>query len=250
MQMFGSRGSSMPGSVTAGSKRKFILGAVLISLVSSGAVLICLLTYFSLRGSNEKPPQAPRSAPTAELASASGMVLVRTPGKPGWREIKTGEDLFKGDLVRTDSSGGAIIRYKSGATVSIARNTVFTIYGVENNRMEISASPEVTGVPPLLLAGENVALGAGAGKVPFIELDQIIPFGRSLELVGRIEAGSSLAVNDERVEVSGDGSFKHFTRPFPSWAGTVALNLRVRDLAGRTHLWTTTHNFRPHGRDD
>jgi hypothetical protein len=178
------------------------------------------------------------------------MVLVQTSGKPGWREIKSGESLFEGDLVQTDNSGNAVIRYQSGATVSISPDTVFTVSGAENDRMEISASPAATDVPPLLLAGENETSAAGTQRMPFLELDRIIPFGRSLELIGRIEAGSSLMVNDEKAEVSGDGSFKHFTSPFPSWAGTVTLNLKVKDLAGRAHVWTATHNFSPHGRED
>jgi hypothetical protein len=178
------------------------------------------------------------------------MILAQTPGKPGWREIIAGEGLLEGDLVRTDSSGGAVIRYKGGATVSIPRDTVFTVHGRESNQMEISVSPSTESIPPLLLAGERGNPAVATQNVPFIELDQIIQFGRSLELIGKIEAGSSLTVNDEMVEVAGDGSFKHFTRPFPSWAGTVTLHLKVRDLAGRTHVWTASHNFRPHGMDD
>jgi hypothetical protein len=247
MQMFGSRGSPVSGSVGTGQNRGIVTKGILIF---SGAALICLLAYFSLRGSNAKAPEAPKLKPSAELVSASSMILVQTPGKPGWREIKAGESLFKGDLVQTDDYGGAVIRYQSGATVSISRNTVFTVNGVENNRMEISASPAATDIPPLLLAGEKENSAADHKRMPFIELDRIIPFGRSLELIGRIEAGSSLMVNDERVEVSGDGSFKHFTSPFPAWAGTVTLNLKVRDLAGRTQVWTATHNFHPHGRED
>jgi hypothetical protein len=245
--MFGSREKSAQDSVTTERKKKFFQAGV---LVSSGAVLICLLTYFTLHGSNTELAQTPPPEPTAELVSSSGLILVQTPGKPGWREIISGESLFEGDLVRTDSSGGAVIRYKSGATVSITRNTVFTIYDRENNQMEIGVSPSAEGVTPLLLAGERGSPATGARDLPFIELDQIIQFGRSLELIGKIEAGSSLMVNQERVEVAGDGSFKHFTSPFPSWAGTVTLSLKVRDLAGRTHVWTANHNFRPHGTED
>jgi hypothetical protein len=82
---------------------------------------------------------------------------------------------------------------------------------------------------------------------PFVELDQIIPFGRSLKLIGRMEAGSSLAVNNEVVEVTGDETFKHFTRSFPAPAHRVHCNLKVTDLAGRTRTWMATYDFSPHG---
>ena len=84
----------------------------------------------------------------------------------------------------------------------------------------------------------------GRSKQPFLELQKIIPFGRSLELIGRVEAGSRLVVNDEFIEVSGDGSFKHFTKLFPISSERVRLVLRATDLAGRTRTLTAYHDFR------
>jgi hypothetical protein len=245
--MFSSYGSSVPDSAKKTRGRKFVTAGVLII---SGIVLVCLLTQFGLRGIKAKPADAPARLQVAELASATGMVLVQTPGKTEWREVNTGAGFVEGDLVLTDSSGGAVIRYQSGATVSISRNTVFTVRGPGNNLMEISASPGVAGAPPLWLAAENGAGASGARRGPLVELYQIIPFGRSLELIGRIEAGSHLVVNDEIVEVSGDGSFKHFTSPFPSSSNSVRLSLKVTDLAGRTRVWTAIHDFSPQGRED
>jgi hypothetical protein len=245
--MFRYYGSSVPDSAKEMRGRKYVTTGVLII---SGIVLVCLLTYFGLSGIKAKPADAPERLQVAELASAAGMVLVQTPGKTEWREIKTGASFAEGDLVLTDSSGGAVIRYQSGATVSISRNTVFTVRSPGNNLMEISASPGVAGAPPLWLASENGAGASGARRGPLVELYQIIPFGRSLELIGRIEAGSRLVVNDEIVEVSGDGSFKHFTSPFPSSSVSARLSLKVTDLAGRTRVWTATHDFGPQGGED
>jgi hypothetical protein len=246
--MFGSHGrSALRSAKREGRVQRFVTTGILIL---SGVLLAGLILYFSMRGLKAKPPDVPVPRSVAELVSATGMVLVQTPGKAEWREVNSGASFVEGDLVRTDSSGGAVIRYQSGATVSISRNTVFTIQGSGDNLMEISASPGTAGVPPLLLTAENGTGTSGARRVPFVELWQIIPFGRSLELVGRIEAGSHLAVNDEIVEVSGDGSFKHFTRPFPLSANSAKLSLKVTDLAGRTRVWTATHDFRSHGGEE
>jgi hypothetical protein len=78
---------------------------------------------------------------------------------------------------------------------------------------------------------------------PFLELNKITPFGRSLELIGRAEAGSKVLVNDEAVEVSGDGYFKHFTKLFPASSKRVQLILKATDLAGRTRTLTAYHDF-------
>jgi hypothetical protein len=82
-----------------------------------------------------------------------------------------------------------------------------------------------------------------AKKPPFLELQRIIPFGRSLELIGRVDPGSSLAINDETVEVTGDGSFKHFTKQFPPSAQKASLILKLTDLAGRTRVERAVHDF-------
>jgi hypothetical protein len=83
----------------------------------------------------------------------------------------------------------------------------------------------------------------GAEMRPFLQLQKITPFGRSLELVGRVEAGSRLAVDNESVEVSGDGSFKHFTKLFPASSDRIRLELKATDLAGRTRTLTAYHDF-------
>ena len=62
-----------------------------------------------------------------------------------------------------------------------------------------------------------------------------------------MEAGSGLAVNNEVVKVTGDETFKHFTRSFPAPAHMVHCNLKMTDLAGRTRTCMATYNFSPHG---
>jgi hypothetical protein len=236
-----------PGPVTdsaaKGRKNKpIVAGATILS----GIVLVGLVTYVSLKSSHVKPPNPPAREFVAELVSATGMVLAQNPGKAEWREVTTGSHFSEGDLVRTDSSGEAGIRYKNGSTVLIPQSTVFTVRGSGHNQMEISAPPDAA-MLPLLLAEEKGNAANGSSGGPFIELQQIIPFGRSLELIGRVEAGSSLAINDDIVEVSGEGFFKHFTKPFAASAQLVRLSLRVTDLAGSTRIYTATHDFRPHG---
>jgi hypothetical protein len=84
-----------------------------------------------------------------------------------------------------------------------------------------------------------------AGTGPNLEIKEIIPYGRSLELIGLVDAGTRLSLNNERVEVLGDGSFKHFTRQFPKTSDTVLLELKATDLAGRTRTITRLYKFNP-----
>ena len=214
-----------------------------VVFIPLGIVLIGFTVFFGLKSFKVKTP-VPAQHVVAELASAGGMVLVQDPGRSEWREVKVGAHLMEGDLVRTDSSGEAGIRYKSGTSVCIPPNTVYTVRGAVSDEIEVSRNPAAS-LPPLLLAGEKGTLGAAKDR-PMIELEQIVPFGRSLELIGRVEAGSNLVINNEFVEVTGDGFFKHFTGPFPASATKVQLTLRVTDLAGKTCTWTAYPDFGPH----
>jgi len=245
--MFRGHHGSTPHSAAKARNRKLFAAGIPILC---GIVLVCLIVLFSLKKSQVKLPEPPGPEPAAELVSAAGMVLLQHPGKAEWQQVKTGAHLQEGDLVRTESSGSAEIRYKSGSTVTIPGQTVFTVQGTAGNVMEIAAPPEEASLNPRLIAGEigNSIKGAQtAGSKPSVELRQIVPFGRSLELIGRVEAGSRLVINNDIVEVSGDGSFKHFTSAFPLSARLVYLNLKVTDLAGRTRTWTATHDFSAHG---
>jgi hypothetical protein len=96
-------------------------------------------------------------------------------------------------------------------------------------------------------AGIKSKKKAGVEPRPFMEIQKVVPFGRSLEVIGRVETGAKLSVNDENVEISGDGSFKHFTKLFPASSGKVRLELKATDLAGRTRILTAFHDFSSSG---
>jgi hypothetical protein len=81
------------------------------------------------------------------------------------------------------------------------------------------------------------------GMRPHLEVQKIVPYGRSLEVIGRVEAGAKLRLNNERVEVTGDGMFRHFTKQFPISIDTALLELKATDLAGRTHTMTKLYTF-------
>jgi hypothetical protein len=95
------------------------------------------------------------------------------------------------------------------------------------------------------------ALNSGNAKAlrPSFKLLRIIRFGRSLELIGEVEPGSRLTLNDDPVEVSGDGSFKHFTKPFPRAMKKATLVLKATNLAGKTAKLIAYYNFRGRNRD-
>lgn len=111
-----------------------------------------------------------------------------------------------------------------------------------SNLAEQSAFHAGSGVD--LLKGRNSEVLRSSMK-----LLRIIRFGRSLELVGSVEAGSRLTLNDDPVEVSGDGSFKHFTKPFPRAIKKINLVLKATNLAGETAKLIAPYNFGDRNRD-
>ena len=173
-------------------------------------------------------------------------MLLQSPGRNEWREVAVGAKLNDGDLIQTDKS--ASIRYRDGFTVYIQPGTIFTVRGSEESQAEVRVSPQKNSfpsVPQVEETGEKLKK-RDQGSHPSIELQRIVPFGRSLELIGKVEAGSSLLINDEIVGIAGDGSFKHFTKPFPNSERIATLVLKVTDLAGRTRTVEATHDFNPH----
>lgn len=239
--MFSDRHGSVPVSA-AGRKRKWFIASLSVA-VAIGAVW----WWIGLPDPQTRPAasvdQPAAREPVADLITALGVVLVRHPGGAEWREVKAGEPLLEGDAVRTEISGRASIRYRSGTDVAIPEETVFTVQQAGTNQIEISAPPGEAFAAPLLAAE------GGAGARPWVELQQIVRFGRTLELIGRVEPGSSLAVNGQIVEVTAEGAFKHFTRPFPASVRNARLSLRVTDLMGRSRVWTAHYSFGPHGEE-
>jgi hypothetical protein len=225
----------------------------------SAAALVYLILYRPDSSPDVTRAEAKAKDPVAELVSATGMVLTGKPGRAEWNQIAIGARLMEGDLIQTDKSGGAGIRYSNGNTVTIQENTVLTVRSAGDGSMEISV-PAAENIPPSfgsgqehtfssLTAAEDRAAVAAFNKAragepgPFIRLERIVPFGRSLELVGNVEAGSRLSVNNESVDVTGDGSFKHFTNAFPVSVGKANLVMKVTDLAGRTRVVAAIHDF-------
>ena len=241
----------------AAPKRKakiIVLGGVSLSVLA----LACVLGYWVIR-----PFDAPEAEPTSdhirsqastELISGSGKVQVLKAGAADWQEIRAGALLSEGDLVRTDATGEASIRYPSGTTVTIPAGTALVVQSTGSGSMEIVMPPDTSESSAQDGAASDPAMGSAGPQAektirPYLKMQRIVPFGRSLELIGHVEAGSSLTVNSEQVEVEGDGFFKHFTKPFPPAAGEVRLVLKVTDLAGRTNTVTTTYDFRLHEED-
>ncbi len=248
VNMSGSKSDPLSDSAPIAWKPRLIaIGLLILSITA----LISLISYLGKTGSKVDNTKAAVSRPQvsdAEIISASGTVLVRKLGRIEWQEVKEGARLEPGDLVQTDNSGDATIEYSNGSRISIPAKTIFTVQTAGSSKMEISALPlEFESEAGALSPGsETVGAAlheASADLRPSIELQRIIPFGRSLELIGKVEAGSRLTVNGETVDVTGDGSFKHFTNPFPASAGEVRLIMKVADLSGRTRILTATYDF-------
>jgi hypothetical protein len=228
-------GSAAPRHAGMQMGKRVIAAALILSGIGLACVGVFLKTHPSARKSN---PQIQR---TAELMSSSGMVLVRrSGGRAEWQEVKEGASLSEGDLIQTDNAGGAVVKYSDGITVSIPERTIFTVRNSSGNLVEISVPPQVEAAG---MEYKPSGSPEATGSQMFLQLQRIVAFGRYLELVGRVEAGTDLTVNGERVEVAGDGTFKHFTSPFPASARQAHLVLEGKDLAGRTRVLTATYVF-------
>jgi hypothetical protein len=246
----------MAPSLTLGLNWKNLaLGVLALSVI----LLIGLGSYHYLFRSDEVNTESDISlepTPEAELVSSSGTVLLRQPGLPEWQVVKRGAALTEGSLIRTEGGGSAAIRFTDGSTVLVQENTIFTVQSADSSAMEISPPPQMA-----LLVGDSGKAGEGstrpprgsakAGNLqPSIVLQRIIPFGRSLELIGTVDAGSRLVVNGKSVEVNGDGTYKHFTNPFPDYARKVNIVMTVTNLAGKNRTLRTTYDFSSHSEDN
>jgi hypothetical protein len=258
MNMFSRHTDSLPQPAIKRWNWKFLLAG---GLVLAGIALMALLFVIRSRDNATKPASVPVKGHVAELVSATGMVFIGKPGRTEWNQATVGAHLMEGDRVQTEDLGEASVRYTNGNTVSIQAGTIFTVRNSGDGSMEIGV-PYQRADAPSSSPGREPGTPAGPGaesdmppetsteaKVPspFIKLERMIPFGRSLELIGKVEAGSRLTVNNESVDVAGDGSFKHFTNPFPSKARIVRLVMKVTNLAGHTRMIMTTHDFSAKG---
>jgi hypothetical protein len=209
-------------------------------MIIAVVLLVCLTVYyFGWKTSESKPTQYGLKVFAAEVVSVDGMVLMGKPNKEVWRQVYKGDKLVEGDLIKTDSSGEARIRYQDASQVLIDFNSLYAVHNSGVIRKEIEPTPQQSGNPSDPSSNESQA---GASQ-PSIFLERIVPFGRSLELTGKVEAGTSLDINTEMADVAGDGSFKHFTKPFPNTERNVQVVLKATDLAGRISTLTVNHEF-------
>lgn len=247
-----------------------VKGSRLYRLVGFGIVIVLLLGGISYVGWTAlwRPQHVEldsRGEGVAEIENVTGGVSVRLRSSTSWENGKEGMKLYVGDLIQTGSSGVVQLRFLRGTSISVPSDTMFSIRHVEDSvgkslqplslssrPVSLSAEkPTPTPAPekkPLPDAPTKVAepvkqVVSQAETIPLpeptLELDRIVPFGRSLELVGRVDPGNRLLVNNEAVRVESDGSFKHFTKPFAT-SGTVQLVLKTTDLAGRVRTITTS----------
>ena len=261
----------MLNSAAKARKLRLITTGVLILLVLA---VVSLYTFLSMRSAESPEPEPVVKQvqdSSVELISTNGIVMLRKPGWTEWKPVTAGARLMEGDSIQTDATGSASIRYPDGATLSFQENTLFTVQDVSDGKNAISALPvqaaqEITMPKAVAKQSEGAAKpGEGVAKqsesterkepaknifettLPTIVLERIIPFGRSLEIVGQVEPGTKLVVNGETVDVTGNGSFKHFTNPFPTSAGRIRLVLKATNLAGGSRILSTSYDFNPHG---
>ena len=273
MDIFGKQTNSMARSASSARKLRLITTGVLIVLV---LVAIALYSFINM-GPAENPETEPIvkqvQDSSVELISTDGVVMYRKPDWTEWKPVTAGARLMEGDAIQTDETGAASIRYPDGATLTFQENTLFTVQNVRDGKNAISALPILTAEdipkpkPVAIPDDSSQTAGATTTKpnnsaeekepvkenpgttLPTIVLERIIPFGRSLEIIGQVDPGTKLIVNGETVDVTGDGSFKHFTNPFPTSAGKIRLVLKATNLAGRSRILSTSYDFSPHSGD-
>ena len=241
--------NNIPLDSPHGARAKtLLLGGLALAMLG----VLGALAYPGLR--EIVPAQAKRSTMTgtaiAEILLAKGTVAMRRSDQTSWSSAGQGMQLCEGDMVQTGGSGSITIRYSDATAVSLPPHTVFCIHHGEPFPMaETKPSPSaqhqqaesrVTAEQPPV-----VPRAPGLEGQPILELERVVAFGRTLELTGRVDPGSLLYINEESVDISGSGSFKHFTKPFPPGRTYVQLTLRVVDPRGRVRTLNATHNFGP-----
>ena len=229
------------------AKTLILCGVALAMLGFLGA-----LAYPDLRKimpARSKPPASTEAA-VGGIVSAQGSVSLRRRNQAYWISARSGMQLCQGDMLQTGETGSITIRYADAVAVSLPPDTVFSV-----DHSGSTPAPQAGPIPaarreqakPLAAAEQPPSMPRASipDSEPALELQRIIAFGRTLEVIGRVDPGSSVYINDESVDISGDGSFKHFTRPFPSGRTHVELILRVVDLRGRVRTLNSSYSFGP-----
>lgn len=240
------------------------IGASLIGIIS----LAVVFTYPYWRGLWPVQVQGSDVSRTsvAVVEAVEADVRVRTKKDAEWQKGKVGLQLFEGDLLQTDKSSRATVKYVNGTSVSVPPDTVFWVRGVDQRTEKPQVSPNLTAGavdvvkkrppadptqvvadPPKPISretekqarSETPKIAPRPAPEPSLLVHKIISFGRSLEIIGKVDPGNRLFINGEAAIVEPDGSFKHFTKPFPR-PGRVELFLKTNDLAGRVRTLTRT----------
>lgn len=235
-------------SPRAARAKTLLLGGLGLAMLGVLGALACS----DLREIMPAQPKRETSIGTAiaQIVLAKGSVALRRRNQVSWSSAGSGMQLCEGDMVQTGGSGSITIRYSDATAVSLPPNTVFCIHhGEDITTAEAKPGPPVQREPTKPRgAAEQPSIvphAVGLESQPTLELERIVAFGRTLELIGRADPGSTLYINDETADISGGGSFKHFTKPFPPGRTHVQLTLRVVDLRGRVRTLNATHDFGP-----
>lgn len=81
----------------------------------------------------------------------------------------------------------------------------------------------------------NLVQQVEAGNKAFLEITKTILHGRSVEILGRAEPGSTVIINNEQVfNIAPDGTFRHFTPPLPK-SGANVITITAQDRNGDTN---------------
>ena len=228
-----------------GMAKTFLAGGLFLAMVG----ILAALTYPDLRDTGAaqiEPPAAARAV--GRVSSVNGSVGLRRRDQAFWTAAASGISICDGDMVQTGGSGSLTIQYTDASTVTIPANTLLSIHHTAEPAMAETPAPRAEARPeapkPQPATEQPRAQDRNVEQSqPTLQLDRIIAFGRTLELIGCVDPGSAFYIDDESVEVSGSGTFKHFTKPFPSGKSPVKLTLRVVDLRGRVRVMNATHNF-------
>jgi len=235
------------------AKALILCGGAVVMLGLLGA-----LAYPDLRKIMSARPKQEGSTEAAVgcIVSAQGSVSLRRRNKAAWTYARSGMQLCEGDMLQTGGTGSITIRYSDAVVVSLPPDTVFS---VDHNastpapqaapraaaRREPAKPPLLAKPPVSAEQPESMPRASIPDREPALELERIIAFGRTLEVIGHVDPGSSVYINEESVDISGSGSFKHFTKPFPSGSTHVDLILRVVDLRGRVRTLYSSYSFGP-----
>ena len=231
-------------------------------LLLGGLALACFAAYpYLQRLASPALAESDTRPRLAGLESIAGEVSVRQHDSAAWKAASASFPLAEGDMVRTGRSGSARIKFTSGETVTVPPETIFSLRPRSGGPVQLAtaatapaakkgapapaadAAPaaETSTAPQPTAPRPVVATQAPrpAPAEPTLVIGNLAWFGNTLQVVGRIDPGNTLMINDERVETAPDGAFKHLTAPYsPDEGSPRVVVLTTKDLAGRVKTIT------------